>query len=88
MAESKPTIIFNIEVLNAVGARLFDRADEIENICQGLTDDLTLAARIADKLASLRFRIAEIAEAALAHPEWDRAAYARDLRDALKDAEG
>ncbi len=64
------------------------RADEIENICQGMADDLTLAARIADKLASLRFRIAEIAEAALAHPEWDRAAFARDLRDALKDAEG
>jgi hypothetical protein len=42
----------------------------------------------AAKLASLRFRIAEIAEAALAHPEWDRAAFARDLRDALAGAEG
>jgi hypothetical protein len=75
--------VFNIETLNAIGARLFDHADVITNVGA----DLRLAARIADKLASLRFRIAEIAEAALAHPEWDRAAFARDLRSALQDAE-
>jgi hypothetical protein len=49
---------------------------------------LQLAAVVAAKLASLRFRVAEIAEATLAHPEWDRAAFARDLREALKGAEG
>jgi hypothetical protein len=41
MAENQPITVFDIEMLNAVGARLFDRADEIENICQGMADDLT-----------------------------------------------
>jgi hypothetical protein len=83
MAEKQPTTVFDIETLNAVAARLFDRADEIENICQGLTDDLTLAARIADKLASLRFRVGEIAVQCLAQ---DPGATHRDLVTALDDA--
>ena len=44
---------------------------------------------MASKFASLRFRVAEIAQKAIDHPEWDRAAFARDLRAALGDtAEG
>jgi hypothetical protein len=86
MADDKPTTtVFDIESLNAIGARLFEHADAIT---QDIAADLQLAARIAGMLAGLRFRIAEIAQAALAHPEWDRAAFARDLRDALAKAEG
>jgi len=83
MATDDPTT-FNIETLNALGARLSGNA---EAITQRIAADLRLAARICEKLASLRFRIAEIAEQALAQPEWDRAAFARDLRDTLADAE-
>ena len=85
MATDKPTTVFNIESLNAIGARLFEHADAIT---QDIAADLRLAARITDKLASLRIRIAEIAEQALAHPTWDPGAFARDLREALASAEG
>jgi hypothetical protein len=86
MADDKPiTTVFDIESLNAIGARLFEHADAIT---QDIAADLRLAASIAGKLASLRFRVAEIAQAALTHPGWDRAAFARDLRDALAAAEG
>jgi hypothetical protein len=84
MADTKPTTILDIPTLNAIGARLFEHADAVT---QDIAADLRLAAVIAAKLASLRFRIAEIAEAALAHPEWDRAAFARDLREALAGAQ-
>jgi hypothetical protein len=82
MAANEPITTFNIETLNAIGARLSGHADTITNAAA----DLQMAARIAHKLASLRFRIAEIAEQALTQ-EWDRAAFARDLRDALAKAE-
>ena len=85
MTTDKPTTILDIETLNAAAARLFEHADALT---QDVAADLRLAAGIAGKLASLRFRIAEIAEQALAHPEWDRAAFARDLRDALAKAAG
>jgi hypothetical protein len=79
---------FDIETLNAISVRLGDHADKITNAArQDIAADLRLAARIADKLAGLRFRIDEIAEQLLAHPEWDRGAFARDLRAALSDAE-
>jgi len=55
--------------------------------CRDLAADVRVAARVAGKLASLRFRLAEIAAQVLDHPEWDRAAFARDLNEALKDAE-
>jgi hypothetical protein len=80
---TKPTIL-DIETLNAVGARLFEHADAITG---DIAVDLRLSARICDRLASLRSRVTKIAQLALAHPEWDRAAFARDLRDALKRAE-
>ena len=84
MADPDHKPIFDYEALTAIGARLTDHADAITNAArQDIANDLLQAAVIAVKLASLRFRIAEIAEQALAHPEWDRAAFARDLRAAL-----
>jgi hypothetical protein len=47
--------------------------------------DIRVAARALDRLASLRFRIAEIAEAALTQAP---AATRRDLLEALSAAEG
>jgi hypothetical protein len=85
MAETKSTTILDIPTLNAIGARLHEHADAIT---QDVAADLQLAALITHKFAGLRLRVAEIAEAALAHPEWDRAAFACDLRDALAKAEG
>jgi hypothetical protein len=79
--------ILDIETPNAIGARLFERADQITQVAlQDLALDLRLAARVCDRLASVGFRIAEIAQAAIDHPEWDSAAFARDLRELLKDA--
>jgi len=82
----KPTV-FDIETLNTLGGRLSDHADAITNHARhDVARDLRLAAQVTAKLASLRFRIDEIAEQLLAHKEWDGAALARDLRDALADA--
>ena len=87
MATEKPAT-FDIATLNAISARLCDHADSITNAARtDVAADLRLAARVADSLANLRFRIDEIAEKAIEHPEWDRAAFARDLRDALAAAE-
>src|SRR5260221_13667658 len=82
----KPTV-FDIETLNALALRLSDRADQISMITLwDLARDLRLAAQVSHKLATLRFRIDEIAGSLLAHSEWDGAAVARDLRLALDDA--
>jgi hypothetical protein len=64
MATDKP-IKFDTESLNALGARLVDHADGIEFITlHNLEQDIRLAARVCDKLASLRFRVAEISTCA------------------------
>jgi hypothetical protein len=78
------------EALTLLSGRLRTHADDIEpSDRKDISADIRLAARAAGQLASLRFRIGEIAEQALAHPEWDRGAFARDLRVALGDtAEG
>jgi hypothetical protein len=77
--------VFNFEKLNALGARLFDHADCIVNVAAHETDqDMRLAARVCSKFATLRFRIAEIAEGALTQAP---AATRRDLLGALADAE-
>jgi hypothetical protein len=87
MTTDKKPVLFDIEQLNALAVRLSDRADQISQITLwDLARDLRLAAQVTAKLATLRFRIAEIAGELLAHPEWDGAAVARDLRDALADA--
>jgi hypothetical protein len=83
-AIDKPTTILNIEALNAIGARLSEHAAAIT---QDIAADLRLSARVCDRLASLRGRVAEIAQAALDRPQWDAAAFARDIRDALSAAE-
>jgi hypothetical protein len=76
---------FNIETLNALGARLYDHADSITNVAaHEMEIDIRLAARVCSNLATLRFRVAEIAEAALTHAP---GATRRDLIDALADAE-
>jgi hypothetical protein len=77
--------VFDYETLNALGARLYDHADSITNVARHEMEvDIRLAARACSNLASLRFRVAEIAEAALAQPG---AAIRRDLVAALADAE-
>jgi hypothetical protein len=77
--------MFNVETLNALGARLYDHADSITNVAaHEMEIDIRLAARVCSSFASLRFRVMEIAEAALTQPG---AAIRRDLIDALADAE-
>jgi hypothetical protein len=77
--------VFNIETLNALGARLFDHADSITNPARhDMEVDVRLAARVCGNMATLRFRVAEIAEQALIQPG---AAIRRDLIDAVADAE-
>jgi hypothetical protein len=76
--------ILNIENLTLIGARLYDYAAQIAPALPDTAKDVRLAARACDRLASLRFRVGEIAELALAQ---DPGATARDLHDALADAE-
>jgi hypothetical protein len=83
MATDKPTA-FDIEGLTALSARLFDHADSIINVAaREMEIDIRLAARTCDKLAGLRFRVAEIAALA---PQQNGSATARDLREALDNA--
>jgi hypothetical protein len=84
MATDKPTA-FDIEALNALSARLFDHAEDIAAALEfePVTADLRLAARACNKLAGLRFRVAEIAAVA---SHQNRGATARDLRYALDNA--
>ena len=77
--------IFDYETLTKLGARLFDHADSITNIAAHQMElDIRLAARAISNFATLRFRIAEIADRALTQAG---AAIRRDLLDALNDAE-
>lgn len=71
----------DIETLNAIAVRLRDHSESITNIArQDMADDLLLAAKITDDLASLRFRVAGIAETCL---QQDPGATRRDLLHAL-----
>jgi hypothetical protein len=70
---------FTIETLNALGARLFDRADSITNVARHEMEvDVRFAARVCSNLATLRFRWPSRGGA-----QPGSAATARDLRDAL-----
>ena len=86
MADQDPTIPLNIEALNFIGAQCFERADKLTSAATDLltviAGDLKLAARICDRLADLRFAVAEIA----AKIENTNPAAARDLRAALETA--
>jgi hypothetical protein len=74
------------ETLNTISARLYDRAEEIQQVTlHGLNEDLRLAAQACIKLADTRQRIAEIVQNLLDHPEWDRAAFVRDLRELMDE---
>jgi hypothetical protein len=56
--------VFTIETLNALGARLLDHADSITNVARhDMEVDVRLAARVCSNMATLRFRIGEIADA-------------------------
>jgi predicted ABC-type transport system involved in lysophospholipase L1 biosynthesis ATPase subunit len=84
MATDDPTTILDTETLTAIAIRLYDRAEEIQQIALAdLNHDLRLAAQVCTRLADVRLRIAEIAANALVHPNWDRAAFARDLRELI-----
>jgi hypothetical protein len=77
--------VFDYETLTKLGARLFDHADSITNpAAHEMEIDIRLAAQVCSNLATLRFRVAEIAEAALTQAG---AAIRRDMLDALADAE-
>jgi hypothetical protein len=77
--------VFTVETLNALGTRLYDHADSITNVARhDMEVDCRLAARALSNFATLRFRVAEIAEQALVQPG---AATRRDLIAALSDAE-
>jgi hypothetical protein len=77
--------IFNYGTLTQLATRLFDHADSITNRTRhDMEADCRLAARAISNMATLRFRVAEIAEAALTQPG---AAIRRDLLGALADAE-
>jgi hypothetical protein len=78
------TTVLSIENLTLIGARLYDYASQITAALPDTAKDVRLAARVCDKLASLRFRVGEIAEMAL---NQDPGATARDLHEALADAE-
>jgi hypothetical protein len=70
----------------ALCARLHDHADGIVNVAaHEMEQDIRLATRALALFATLKFRIAEITEMALSQPG---PAIARDLRDALDDAQG
>jgi hypothetical protein len=63
MAETKPTLILDIETLNQISTQLDERADEITQVAlQDLAHSIRLAARCAQVLAHVRFALGEIAE--------------------------
>jgi hypothetical protein len=89
MAENQATpktVPLGIDFLNFCAARFGEHADNFTAVAAdmlgAIANDLKLAAKICDRLASLRFEIAEIASKAdLLDPDT-----ARELRDALDDA--
>jgi hypothetical protein len=59
---TKPTIL-DIETLNGISSRLYDRAETITQVAlQDLAMELRLAARCAEVLARVRFALGEVAE--------------------------
>jgi hypothetical protein len=76
---------FGYEGLTAIAGRLSRHSDDIVNVARlDIADDLRMAARMAHRFASLKFRVLEVAEAAL---HQDGAAIHRDLKDAVADSE-
>lgn len=78
MGNPERTTNFDIETLNELALRLFEHAGAITNAARrDIANDLRVAALVASRLSSLRFRISEIASQALDRPHWDAAAFAR-----------
>lgn len=75
---------FDIETLNALAARLTEHADSVL-ARRDAERDFRMGAEACRRLASLRFRVAEIAKQALDRPQWDAAAFARDIQQALDE---
>ncbi len=62
MSDTKPVITLDIETLNGISTRLYDRAETITQIALAdLAMELRLAARCAGMLAHIRFELGEIA---------------------------
>lgn len=77
--------VFTYETLTKLAASLYDHGDSITNVAAHQMEiDIRLAAKACSNFATLRFRIAEVAEMAL---NQDGAATRRDLIAALADAE-
>jgi len=87
--DTKPTPkIVDIKLLADIAKRLDERSREINQISlQELSRDLFIAARVCRLLVEIRERLAEIAANALTHPNWDRAAFARDIRELIEPDE-
>jgi C4-dicarboxylate-specific signal transduction histidine kinase len=78
------TVPLNIEFLNFCGARFSEHAENYTaaaaDLLTAIAKNMSLAAQICDRMASLRFEVAEIASKCT---DLDAA---RELRDALDDA--
>ena len=81
-----PTIPLGIEALNFAASQFREQADVLKfaaDAKRAVADNLVLAANICQRLADLRFEVAEIAaKTTTQSPEHT----ARELRDALDDA--
>jgi hypothetical protein len=84
MVEGKSTpgtVFLDIETLNSISARLYDRAEQITQVALAdMAMELRIAARCADLLAHIRFELSEIA-GKTTDPDT-----AREIRDLLDDA--
>jgi hypothetical protein len=85
-ASENPSIKFNAETLNALSGRLVEYANAVL-ARKDTAADLRLATKACQRLASLRFQVAEIARETLDRPQRDSAVIARDLKEALDYAE-
>jgi hypothetical protein len=89
MANRDHNRVFGYAELTALAGRFAQHAAAITNPArQDVAKDLLLAARMAHKFASLRFRVANIAQKAIEPPDNSgTATLALELRAALDDAE-
>jgi hypothetical protein len=89
MATKENIPVFGYAELTAAAGRFADHAETVMNPArQDIAQDLRMAARMAHKFASLRFRVANIAQKAIDPPDnWGTAILALELRAALDDAE-
>jgi hypothetical protein len=89
MANQSNNRAFGYAELTALAGRFAQHAAAVCNAArQDVANDLLLAARMAHKFASLRFRVANMAQKAIDPPDnWGTATLALELRAAQDDAE-